>query len=308
MNYVGLKFDGGLFYKGCECKVIKQLVDWDDVYKAHQDFGYSFKKIQDNYLVRCCGKNSIWSKEEIKEMIQPNLKESIKRILREETEEYKVNLVTKIIYTLYDNISFIKQSTFNGKPLLIIYFDSDDTAANIESWFDEKISRDIEEWTSGKIVVCPDWIFGWDSRKKNADVFINTELIKYDNLGNVVNESVLREETREDKIKSILLQEFDKVFDELNLKVDYEENNYVYGKWFDKDGKDIFHRNDWGVIWIINCEPYKELYIYSKLVGLNEEEFEKILVEYFNNKYLDQFLQKPFKNVSDENHCLEDEY
>jgi len=69
-----------------------------------------------------------------------------------------------------------------------------DTAANIESWFDEKISRDIEEWTSGNIVVCPDWIFNWDSRKKNADVFINTELIKYDNLGNVVNESILREE------------------------------------------------------------------------------------------------------------------
>ena len=123
-----------------------------------------------------------------------NLQESIRRILREETEGYKLNIVKKIIYTLYDNISFIKQSTFNGKPLLIIYFDSDDTAANIESWFDTKISRDIEEWTSGKIVVCPNWVASWDSRKKNADVYINTELIKYDNLGNVVDESVLKEE------------------------------------------------------------------------------------------------------------------
>ena len=123
-----------------------------------------------------------------------NLQESIRRILREETEGYKLNLVKKIIYTLYDNISFIKQSTFNGKPLLIIYFDSDDTAANIESWFDTKISRDIEEWTSGNIVVCPNWVADWDSRKKNADVYVNTELIKYDNLGNVVNESILREE------------------------------------------------------------------------------------------------------------------
>ena len=124
-----------------------------------------------------------------------NLQETIRRILREETEVHEVNLVKKIIYTLYDNISFIKESTFDGKPLLIIYFESDDTAANIESWFDEKISRDIREWTSGNIVVCPDWIFDWDERKKNADVFINTELIKYDNLGNVVNESILREET-----------------------------------------------------------------------------------------------------------------
>ena len=124
-----------------------------------------------------------------------SLKQSIRRILREETEGYKVNLVKKIIYTLYDNISFIEESTYDGRPLLIIYFESDDTAANIESWFDEKISRDIREWTSGNIVVCPDWIFDWNEKKKKADVFINTELIKYDNLGNVVNESILREET-----------------------------------------------------------------------------------------------------------------
>jgi hypothetical protein len=124
-----------------------------------------------------------------------NLQEHIRKVLKEETEGYKLKLVTNIIHTLYNNISFIKQSTFNGRPLLIIYFDSDDTAANIESWFDEKISRDIKQLTSGKIVVCPNWAANWDSRKKNADVYINTELIKYDNLGNVINESVLKEET-----------------------------------------------------------------------------------------------------------------
>ena len=116
-----------------------------------------------------------------------NLKNNIRRILREETEEHKVNLVKKIIYTLYDNISFIEESTYDGRPLLIIYFESDDTAANIESWFDEKISRDINEYTSGNIVVCPSWTFEWEWRKKNADVFIETELLKYDNLGNVIN-------------------------------------------------------------------------------------------------------------------------
>ena len=125
-----------------------------------------------------------------------NLQESIRRILREENEGYKVKLVKRMIHSLYDEVSFIEQSTFNGKPLLIIYFDSDDTAANIESWFDEKISRDIDEMTSGKIVVCPDWVGKWDYRKKNADVFINTELLKYDNLGNVINESELRDETQ----------------------------------------------------------------------------------------------------------------
>lgn len=112
-----------------------------------------------------------------------NIQESIKKILREETKsseekfDKKAKWVKNIIYNLYDNISFIEQSTFNGKPLLIIYFDSDDTSANLESWFDEKISRDIEELTSGTLVVCPDWVFEWDFRKKNADVFINTKLM-----------------------------------------------------------------------------------------------------------------------------------
>jgi hypothetical protein len=104
-----------------------------------------------------------------------NLQESIRRILREENEGHKVKLVIRMIHSLYDEVSFIEQSTYNNKPLLIIYFDSDDTAANIESWFDKKISRDIDEMTSGKIVVCPDWVANWDSRKKNADVYINTE-------------------------------------------------------------------------------------------------------------------------------------
>ena len=104
-----------------------------------------------------------------------NLQESIRRILREENEGHKVKLVIRMIHSLYDEVSFIEQSTYNNKPLLIIYFDSDDPAANIESWFDKKISRDIDEMTSGKIVVCPDWVANWDSRKKNADVYINTE-------------------------------------------------------------------------------------------------------------------------------------
>jgi len=123
-----------------------------------------------------------------------NLQENIRRILREESEGHKLKFVKQIIHVLYDEVSFIEQSTYNNKPLLKIYFDSDDTAANIESWFDTKISRDIDKWTSGNIVVCPTWMTEWDVRKKNADVFIETELLKYDNLGNVINESVLREE------------------------------------------------------------------------------------------------------------------
>ena len=87
-----------------------------------------------------------------------NLQESIRRILREENKRHKVKFVKRMIHSLYDEVSFIEQSTYNNKPLLKIYFNSDDTAANIESWFDEEISRDIDKWTSGNIVVCSTWI------------------------------------------------------------------------------------------------------------------------------------------------------
>jgi len=137
-------------------------------------------------------------------------------------------------------------------------------------------------------------------------------------------------ETREEKIKTYLFQRFDKIFDELELKVEYGDNDYVYGRWYYKNeednenrdydddldddeldddnesNNDVFHRNHWGAIWVIKCEPYRTLHNYSKSVGLNLEEFEKLLVEYFNEKYLDQFRQRPFKTVSDENYCLEE--
>lgn len=94
-----------------------------------------------------------------------------------------------MIYDLFDEVSFIEQSTYDDKPLLTIYFDSDDEAANIESWFDEHISKTILDYTGGNIIVLPYWTFSWDYRKKNVDVYINTEKLKYDNLGNVINES-----------------------------------------------------------------------------------------------------------------------
>ena len=116
------------------------------------------------------------------------LRQHIKNVLVEENQNKKVNLVKQMIYDLFDEVSFIKQSTYDGKPLLTIYFDSDDPAANIESWFDRHISDEIMEMTNGNIVLLPYWNFKWDSRWKNVDVYINTKKLKYDNLGNVVND------------------------------------------------------------------------------------------------------------------------
>lgn len=94
-----------------------------------------------------------------------------------------------MIYDLFDEVSFIEQSTYDDKPLLKIYFDSDDEAANIDSWFARHIQDEIMEMTNGNVVVCPYWEFDWRNfRKENVDVYIDTEKLKYDNLGNVIND------------------------------------------------------------------------------------------------------------------------
>ncbi len=115
----------------------------------------------------------------------------------QENDDNKVKLVKQMIYDFFDEVSFIEESIYDKRPLLTIYFDSDDPAANIESWMDNEISKEIRETTNGNIVVIPyywnlkpdywkpDWF--WD--KKNADIFINSKKLKYDNLGNVINES-----------------------------------------------------------------------------------------------------------------------
>lgn len=94
-----------------------------------------------------------------------------------------------MIYDLFDEVSFIEQSTYDDKPYLKIYFNYDGKAANITSWFSERISDEIMQITGGHIVVCPFWVPKWDFRQSIVDVYINTEVLKYDNFGNVINES-----------------------------------------------------------------------------------------------------------------------
>ena len=118
------------------------------------------------------------------------LRQHIKNVLIEENQNKKVNLVKQMIYDLFDEVSFIEQSTYDDKPLLKIYFDSDSNAANITPWFARNIQDEIMEMTNGNVVVCPYWEFDWRNfKKENVDVYIYTEKLKYDNLGNVINES-----------------------------------------------------------------------------------------------------------------------
>jgi len=132
-----------------------------------------------------------------------DIRKHIKNVLFEENQN-KVDMIKQMIYNLFDEVSFIEQSTYDNKPLLKVYFDSDDPAANIESWFAEHISDIILEYTGGNVVVCAYWKFGWHWRKKAADVYIDTELLKYDDLGNVINEDYLIENDDKKEIEKNL--------------------------------------------------------------------------------------------------------
>ena len=94
-----------------------------------------------------------------------------------------------MIYDLFDEVSFIEQSTYDDKPLLKIYFDSDSEAANITSWFAEHVTDELDQMIGDNVVVVPYWAFHWDPRLQNVDVYISTELLKYDKDGNIINES-----------------------------------------------------------------------------------------------------------------------
>ena len=214
-----------------------------------------------------------------------NLQESIRRILREENKRHKVKFVKRMIHSLYDEVSFIEQSTYNNKPLLKIYFDSDDTAANIEPWFDTKITKDIDKWTSGNIVVCPTWMAEWDVRKKNADVFIETELLKYDNLGNVVNESVLREDK---KPIAAVRRRYGLIDDEFNRLM-----HKVYGP-----DKICIYRSGEELVMVVTEAVAENLYfntfynldddskeweeIYDSIIGYMQHKYGKQLEEYYH--------------------------
>ena len=156
------------------------------------------------------------------------LRQHIKNVIIEENQNKDVKLVKQMIYDLFDEVSFIEQSTYNdGKPLLFIYFDSDDPAANIESWFDEHISSTIMDYTGGHLVVCPYWVPEWDFRKKIVDVYISTLKLKYDNLDNVINESEKKRGSLLSIIKDIV-EPFEEKDVVCGIDVNYDQEDDMY--------------------------------------------------------------------------------
>jgi hypothetical protein len=132
-----------------------------------------------------------------------NESESLNESDNRETDK-KLKLVKEMIYSLFDEVEFIEVDTnYEGKPLIKIYHDVDDTAANYDNWFSHRIQDEIKEMTGDGIILSPWWAAGWDWKYKNADFFIDVQKIEYDDEGNVINES---DESKQERKFNKLIQ------------------------------------------------------------------------------------------------------
>ena len=199
-----------------------------------------------------------------------NIKQHIKKVLTEEKGDDKVNLAKSLIYDLFDEVSHVEQSKFKNKPLLFVYFDSDKTAVNVESWFDKLISKTIMEYTGDHVVVCPYWAERFDYYK-TADIYISSLKLKNDKLGNVMKEEkelnercwkgytqkgmktmfgkrypncvkIKKKKSVRETIKDILDEEVTKKYPKPNEKVD----KLVY-RWLDDyfEGSQMYKKESW---------------------------------------------------------------
>jgi hypothetical protein len=101
--------------------------------------------------------------------------------------------------------------------------------------------------------------------------------------------------------------ELDKTFNNFKLKLTYEDSFLSYGQWIDKNKKKIFTRNNWGTVWVNDCDVYLKLIETSMSLGLDLDTFELLFVNYINEKYGDKFKNdNPVNSIDDDGMCLDD--
>jgi len=121
-------------------------------------------------------------------------------------EEKKLKLVTRMIHEFFDEVSFIDIKKYENKPMIRVYFDNDEYAGNEESYFAEQIQRKIYEYTGIKLI--PYW---HNDQDNGADFRLDAIKLKYDNEGNVINESENKKQSLIELIDEYGLYEFIKM-------------------------------------------------------------------------------------------------
>jgi hypothetical protein len=159
----------------------------------------------------------------------------------DKSEDKKLKFVTKIIHEFFDEVSFIEIKKYQNKPLIRVYFDNDGDASNEESYFAEQIQDKIYQYTGIKLL--PYWQI--EQYSTDSDFRLDAIKLKYDNLGNVINES---EENKKEKNSNYLemirelIEPFKKEDCVCNIKVSFDDDMYdIYLEFGTEELNDKFY-------------------------------------------------------------------
>jgi hypothetical protein len=155
----------------------------------------------------------------------------------DKSEDKKLKLVTKMIHEFFDEVSFIKIKKYENKPLIRVYFDNDEYAGNEETYFAEQIQDKIYKYTGIKLI--PYWHM--IQYNTDADFRLDAIKLKYDNLGNVINESEEKQPKYLNAIKN-LIEPFKKEDCVCNIKVSFDDDMYdIYLEFGTEELNDKFY-------------------------------------------------------------------
>jgi len=152
----------------------------------------------------------------------------------DESEDKKLKLVTKMIHEFFDEVSFIKIKKYENKPLIRVYFDNDEYAGNEESYFAEQIQDKIYKYTGIKLIPY------WHTIQYNTDADFRLDAIKlkYDNEGNVINESEEKKPKYLNIIKDIV-EPYKKEECVCDINVSYNDEDDMYSVYLEFGVEDL---------------------------------------------------------------------
>ena len=156
----------------------------------------------------------------------------------DKSEDKKLKFVTKMIHEFFDEVSFIKIKKYENKPLIRVYFDNDEEAANEETYFAEQIQDKIYKYTGIKLIPY------WHNIRYNTDADFRLDAIKlkYDDEGNVINES---EENKKEKNSNYLeiirelIEPYKKEECVCDINVSYDDEDDMYSVYLEFGKKEL---------------------------------------------------------------------
>lgn len=230
---------------------------------------------------------------------------------------------------MYDRYNFDVDKLVNvGAVFITPPIDGDSDSPTYKEWLDEGGSHLITLYNV-KHSSPNGWIRKAITKKSDTSGFrhnfigklydgkYNQILWSLEKLGIDPNDMVIENNSLQESIKRILREElsvdiiypdFDGVFNNMEVESLTHKDGTLYVRWKDKDGNNVFSRNNWGRLFIHQCEPYRELRFYSRMISQTMEEFEETLIKYLNDKYENEFMSKPIKQISESDtyHCFGD--